>query len=82
MSLLFTGKKPRGCAGAPKSLAPDPTHPAEHSHMLAEPIAYWKTMTDMQLFKDKGYRVFYMWEHHHTIARRGKLSLWSMCLEL
>lgn len=43
MSLLFTGKKPRGwprgCAGGPKSRPTDPTRPAEHSHMLAEPIA-------------------------------------------
>ena len=43
MSLLFTCKKPRGwprgCAEAPKSRPTDPTRPAEHSHMLAEPIA-------------------------------------------
>ena len=41
MSLFFC-KKPRGSLGVAWSLqiAPDrPTHPAEHSHMLAEPIA-------------------------------------------
>ena len=42
MSLLFNGKKPRGSLGValePQIVPDRPTHPAEHSHMLAEPIA-------------------------------------------
>ena len=29
-------------------------------------------MADMQLFKDKGFVVLYMWEHEHLSAKRNK----------
>ena len=43
---------------------------------------YEKTMKDMRIFADKGLNVYYLWEHHHTIARRAKLALWPMGLQL
>ena len=56
------------------------TLPAGHVNNTKE--RYWFTMAAMQLFVDSGYRVYYLWEHHHTIARRGKLALWPMCIHL
>ena len=45
---------------------------------------YEKTMKDMQLFKDRGYVVHYLWEHHHKEWKRAKGAplLWSFVREL
>ena len=43
---------------------------------------YEKTMNDMRIFADKGLNVYCLWEDHQTIARRAKLALWPMCLQL
>ena len=51
-------------------------------HMFNSKEKYWKTMGDMQLFADKGFNVYYLWEHHHKIARSAKLTLWPMCRQL
>jgi hypothetical protein len=51
-------------------------------HKVNNKERYEKTMADMQLFKDRGFAVFYLWEHHHLIARRAKTPLGCMVKRL
>ena len=39
---------------------------------------YEKTMSDMQLFKDRGYTVSYMWEHEHKAAIKSRVPMMSI----
>eukprot|EP00966_Prymnesium_polylepis_P037312 866537-Prymnesium_polylepis.3 len=48
-------------------------------HKVNSKERYEKTMADMKIFKDRGYRVCYLWEHHHSIALRAKARLGPMC---
>jgi hypothetical protein len=51
-------------------------------HKVNTKERYEKTMADMQLFKDRGFAVFYLWEHHNLIARRAKTPLGCMVKRL
>ena len=41
---------------------------------------YEKTVADMQLFKERGFTVHYLWEHHHQQWKRAKgaYPLWEL----
>ena len=39
-------------------------------------------MREMQLFKERGYEVLYLWEHDHRAALKKKLPLLPFCRRL